>query len=135
MICIVQYYGRQLTDDELRDSINDRNGRPYTFLQYVIVCYRFVKDMLMPGSVSCVTRLADVQAEEAKKKKKQHKDDEDLYLACFAAHSAHMCVLQEVHTWLVSLAAHILHPKYRTRFLTPSLVTILAGLIQYSWPR
>jgi hypothetical protein len=91
--------------------------------------------MLMPGSVPCVPRLADVQAEEAKKKKKQQKDDEDLYLACFAAHSAHRCVLQEVHTWLVSLAAHILHPKYRTRFLTPSLVTILAGLIQYSWPR
>jgi len=44
MLCIVQYYGRQLTDDELRDSINDRNGRPYTFLQYVCVCLKFARD-------------------------------------------------------------------------------------------
>ena len=44
MICIVQYYGRQLTDDELRDSINDRNGRPYTFLQYV-VCDQIARDV------------------------------------------------------------------------------------------
>jgi len=99
MRCIVQYYGRQLTDDELRDSINHTNGRPYTFLQYVLVCSRFVKDA---GHMQAL--LAKCMAYNA------HINIQDMW-GCTALHYAVACPPATLET--LCLAGAKLHIRDR----------------------